>query len=115
MRAAVKTAMDGTGKDMKRNGGLQILEAAERQAAEDLLSQLQQYGVFVVPGGELESWMKELGCNGHGPSWLIEVFEKMGEDPSNAAYVRPGPTDVWAFLYGIRKWLIDPTRKGIPS
>ncbi len=114
MRAAVKNAMDSTGKDMKRDGGVAILSGADRQAAEDLLNQLRQYGIFVVPGGELESWMKHLGAAGHGPAWLIEVFERVGEDPSDADYVRPGTDDVWAFVREIRSWLVDPTRKGIP-
>lgn len=115
LRAAVKSAMDATGKDMKREGGLAILSSAEKQAAEDLLTQLRQYGIFVVPGGELESWMKSLGASGHGPAWLIDVFEHMGEDPSNPNYVRPDTGDVWAFLRDIRSWLVDPTRKGIPA
>jgi len=115
MRAAIKASMDATGKDMKRDGGLQILQPADRQAAEDLLAQLRLYGIFVVPGGELESWMKKLGATGHGPSWLIDMFQKMGEDPANPAYVRPSSDDVWAFLGEIRKWLVDPNRKGIPS
>ena len=115
LRAAVKSAMDATGKDMKREGGLAILSNAEKQSAEDLLTQLRQYGIFVVPGGELESWMKSLGASGHGPAWLIDVFERMGEDPSNPNYVRPDTGDVWAFLRDIRSWLVDPTRKGIPA
>ncbi len=115
LRAAVKSAMDVTGKDMKREGGLAILSSAEKQAAEDLLTQLRQYGIFVVPGGELESWMKSFGASGHGPAWLIDVFERMGEDPSNPNYVRPDTGDVWAFLRDIRSWLVDPTRKGIPA
>lgn len=115
MRAAIKTAMDATGKDMKRDGGLQILQPADRQAAEDLLAQLRLYGIFVVPGGELESWLKSLGATGHGPSWLIDMFEKMGEDPASPGYVRPSSDDVWGFLGEARKWLVDPNRKGIPS
>lgn len=115
MRAAVKTAMDATGKEMKRDGGVAILGAADRQAAEDLLNQLRQYGIFVVPSGELESWMKSLGAAGHGPAWLIAIFERMGEDPSTSNYVRPSTGDVWAFLRDLRNWLVDPTRKGIPA
>ena len=115
LRAAVKSAMDATGKDMKREGGLAILSSAEKQAAEDLLTQLRQYGIFVVPGGELESWMKSLGASGHGPAWLIDVFERMGEDPSHPNYIRPDTGDVWTFLRDIRSWLVDPTRKGIPA
>jgi ABC-type cobalamin/Fe3+-siderophores transport system ATPase subunit len=115
MRSAVKAAMDATGKDMKRDGGVVILEASEKQAAEDLLDQLRQYGIFVVPGGELETWLKTLGATGHGPAWLIDIFERMGEDPGNASFVRPSTDDVWAFLRDVRNWLVDPTRKGIPA
>lgn len=53
MRAAIKAAMDATGKDMKRDGGLQILQPNDRQAAEDLLAHLRAYGIFVVPGASL--------------------------------------------------------------
>ena len=52
MRAAVKTAMDLAGQNMKRHGGISILQPQDREAAENLLSQLTEYGVFVVPGGE---------------------------------------------------------------
>lgn len=115
MRSAIKAAMEATGKDMKRDGGLQILPVPERQAAKDLLTQLCDYGIFVVPGGELESWLKSLGASGHGPSWLIEMFEKMGEDPASETYIRPGEDDVWRFLTEVRSWLVNPNRKGIPS
>jgi hypothetical protein len=115
LRVAVKKAMDETGKDMKRDGGLAILSGTNQLAAMDLLSQLSQYGIFVIPGGELESWMKGLGASGHGPSWLIDIFERMGEDPSNANYIRPSADDVWSFVGSIRSWLVDSARKGIPA
>lgn len=115
MRAAVKSAMDATGRDMKRDGGLAILQPQDHEAAQNLLSQLAEYGVFVVPGGELESWMKQLGVGGHGPSWLIGMFERMGEDPASANYVHPSDNDVWEFMSRAKTWLIDANRKGIPA
>lgn len=115
LRHSVKAAMESTGKDMKRDGGLAILDPASKRSAEDLLDQMQQYGVFVVPGGELESWLKMLGANGHGPAWLIDIFERMGEDPAHPSYVRPDSGDVWDFIQQIRRWLVDPNRKGIPA
>jgi ABC-type cobalamin/Fe3+-siderophores transport system ATPase subunit len=114
MRAAIKNAMEQTGQDMKRDGGLSILQPQDREAAQNLLSQLAEYGVFVVPGGELESWMKSLGATGHGPSWLIAIFERMGEDSINPDYVKPSDNDVWEFLSKIKAWLVDANRKGIP-
>ncbi|MCC6585339.1 MAG: hypothetical protein IT168_01360 [Bryobacterales bacterium] len=115
LRSSIKKELDATGKDMKRDGGIMILGSADRQAAEDLLTQMRQYGTFVVPGGELESWLNHLGATGHGPTWLIDIFERMGEDPKAANYVRPATGDVWAFLKGVRDWMVDANRKGIPS
>jgi len=115
LRVAVMRAMEGTGRDMKRDGGVSILQGAEQEAARNLLDQLTGYGVFVVPGGELESWLNALGAPGHGPSWLINVFETMGEDPDAADYLRPSNDDVWRFMSQVKDWLVNPTRKGIPA
>lgn len=114
-RAAVKQAMDATSRDMKRHGGLSILEGEQKEAAKTLLDQLGEYGVFVVPGGELESWLKTLGCTGHRPQWLIKVFEGMGDDPDDALYVKPSDDDVWKFIELLKTWLMKPDRKGIPA
>lgn len=116
MRSALKEAMDKTGRDMKRCGGVDILPPPEREAALNLIDQLGEYGIFVVPGGELESWLPFLGASGHGPSWLVSVFEKMGEDPDSPEYLKPSTNDdVWAFIHKIKAWLVNANRKGIPS
>jgi hypothetical protein len=114
MRAAVKQAMDGTGRDMKREGGISILQDADQEAALNLVKQLGEYGIFVVPGGELEVWLKALGATGHGPNWLIKIFELMGEEPTAADYIHPSENDVWEFISSIKHWLVQPHRKGIP-
>jgi hypothetical protein len=115
MRTALKKAMDASGSDMKRDGGLSILSGGEREAGENLVGKLAEYGMFVVPGGELESWLKALGATGHGPQWLIQMFEAMGEDPDSPAYVKPGDDDVWEFISNIRVWMTNSKRKGIPA
>jgi hypothetical protein len=115
LRANIKAAMDATGRNMKRDGGVAILERGDKEAAENLLGQLAKYGIFVVPGGELESWLKVLEAPGHGPSWLINIFAKMGEDPDAATYVRPSDDDVWKFMSGLQRWLTNPARRGIPA
>jgi predicted ATPase len=48
-------------------------------------------------------------------NWLINIFEKMGEDPESEDYLKPSDNDVWSFVGEIKKWFIDPNRKGIPS
>jgi ABC-type cobalamin/Fe3+-siderophores transport system ATPase subunit len=115
LRAAVKAKFDVTGRDMKRQGGVMLLDPPDREAAENLFARLSEYGVFVVPRGELESWLPLLGASGHGPQWLVAVFEKLGEDPDSADYVKPQVGDVWEFLGAVKEWLNDPMRKGIPA
>ena len=114
-RHAVKQRFDQTGKDMKRDGGVKLLAEGDREAATNLLERLAEYGLFAVANGELESWLKQLGANGHGPAWLISIFERMGEDPATANYLRPADDDVWHFLGQIKRWLTNANRKGIPG
>jgi len=44
LRAAVKQAMDNTGRDITRDGGIKILDFADQEAARNLLEQLVGYG-----------------------------------------------------------------------
>jgi len=56
-RGALLKAFLTTGKDMKRDGGVAVLNASDREACLNLFSTLADYGVFVVPTGEVESWL----------------------------------------------------------
>ncbi|WP_292735980.1 hypothetical protein [Nostoc sp. JL31] len=80
-----------------------------------LFDKLAEYGLFAVRKGELESWLLQLGATGHGPNWLINIFEKMGEDPESQDYLKPSDDDVWSFCSEIKQWFTNPNRKGIPS
>jgi hypothetical protein len=115
LRQRIKDALDKTGKEMKRDGGIELLSGHEKEAARNLFEKLGDYGVFVVRGGEVETWLKDLGAAGHGPDWLIDIFLKIGEDPESEGYVKPSAGDVWEFLARCRRWLVDAERKGIPA
>ncbi len=113
-RRDILNAMENTGKDMKRDGGINILERADKEACENFLEQLFEYGILIVPGGELESWLNHLSVSGHGSQWLINVFEKMGDSPDDPDYVKPSKGDVWDFIGKAKQWLSNVQRKGIP-
>ena len=115
LRRDVNAKLDATGKNMKREGGLELLDDGDKEAATNLCERLGEYGLFIVRKGELESWLPKLGATRHGPAWLVDVFQKMGEDPEQASYLRPGIDDVWSFLAEVKSWLSNPQRKGIPS
>lgn len=96
-----------------KDGGLMRLHGEARQAADDLLEKLREYGIFLVPVGELECWLTELEVGGHGPEWLTAVFGKMGTNPSDSAYKRPTGGGVWRFMQQVAAWIREPRRKGM--
>lgn len=100
----VKQYFQNTGNNMKKDGGIQLLDGDERAACQNLFTQLADYGIFVIPHGELESWLKNFGITGHGPSWLMSMFEKMGNDPEHTDYLKPFDGDVWGFIEKIVRW-----------
>lgn len=114
-RAAVLRAFDKTSKNMKTEGGINLLDSDDKEACESFLNSLSNYGVFVVPSGEIESWLTNLDISRNKFTWLTNIFEKMGEDPSDSLYVKPSKGDVWDFIGVVKNWLTDPNRKGIPD
>ncbi len=87
-----------------------LSEASEpdRTAIEGLLNDLARFGVFIVPGGGLESWfdgrLEECA--------KTQVFER-GVELTERGDVRPGQSDVWAFLDAIEGWIANPNRDGM--
>lgn len=114
-RAALAKALLEANTQYKVDGGIRVLAEADKAAADDYFDQLDTYGAFVVREGELESWLKPLGIPGHGPTWLVPMFERMGEDPASPSYISPSEDDVWMFVDKVARWLLHPQRKGIPG
>lgn len=114
-RKSLLDTLNATQQNWKINGGINLLSGADKEASNNYFDQLDEYGVFVIRNGELESWLKNLGATGHGSNWLIDVFTKMGENPDAANYLKPTPGDVWDFIGKLKNWIETPTRKGIPQ
>jgi ABC-type cobalamin/Fe3+-siderophores transport system ATPase subunit len=97
-------------------GGVQNIPADERDAAQSLISNLADYGVFLVPVGEVEDWLGSLGVpRTPKDRWLVEIFERMGEDPTAPEYVHPDTGDVWNYIRMVARWIGNPHRKGMPA
>jgi predicted ATPase len=114
-RVAIETSLREKHANYKRNGGLKLLDGPELETARLYLRTLAEYGVFLVPNGEVEAWLSKFGIGGKSAEWLIPMFERLGSDETLAEYVQPDDGDVWAFLGLVRNWLLDPERSGIPS
>ena len=114
-RHQVVEQLDKADDNWKRKGGIDVLDGGNLDGAKNVMEAMAAYGVFIVPGGEVESWLKQLRAKGKGPAWLEQVFERMGEDPEDVGYLRPSDGDVWDFVGGIKEWMLAPDRKGIPE
>lgn len=113
-RRSMKEIFDNlpAGKDMKK-GGVTLLDDADAEAFQNFINQLADYGIFILPFGELESWLRHLEVDGHGPPWLVSMFGKFGSNRNDANYVRPSDGDVWEFIERMKNWLGNPNRRGI--
>jgi len=114
-RVAVHDALRATGRRFKTEGGLDVLAPDAREAADMLFRRFAEYGAFIVPCGEVESWLPDLGAPGHGSAWLVAIFELMGDDPEAANYCRPTAGDVWDFVGAVKSWISNAERRGIPT
>jgi energy-coupling factor transporter ATP-binding protein EcfA2 len=100
-------------KDQVKQVGLAGLSLTDNARAESLLRELARYGLFLVPVGELERWLPHIGTKAKKSDWIVQVFEKMGSNPSASNYLKPGTDDVWCFLDEISSWVSDPDRLGM--
>lgn len=112
LRGQIKRAYKEADSDPKKDG-LGKLPSSVRESAQNLIHNLKEYGVFLVPVGELEMWLKKLEIDGKGPYWLIRIFKEMGSDPISSNYVKPSKNDVWVFIREIASWVENPERKGV--
>jgi AAA domain, putative AbiEii toxin, Type IV TA system len=108
---AIETANPG----WTQPGGVNVLNDSDKQAANNFFDNLENYGVFVVRSGAVETWLPGLIPQTRKGYWLRTMFERMGEDPTLAGYVSPQAGDVWDFLGRIRLWVNNPSRQGIPA
>jgi len=115
-RAQVKAYMDAVGKELCKRNGVAAFGGAEAHAINGFIANMEAFGVFFVPVGELEGWLQNLSVSrARKNRWITEMFEALGADPDDDSYVRPGADDVWDFVARIERWSGDPSRLGIPS
>jgi predicted ATPase len=101
--------------DHKQLGLSGILDQGLRDATRSLLVAMQEFGIFVVPNGQLESWQPapNLSRTSNKKQWLINAFEALGDDPDLPNYIHPQNGDVWNFIRSIGHWINNPDRCGV--
>jgi hypothetical protein len=114
LRTRIAAKFEEMGLEMKQVG-IAALPEPEREAAQTLLDNVAEYGVFIVPTGELERWFPQLRDRSDKPGksrWVPWVFDLMNTEPE-LFEIEDG--DVWGFIRKIASWISDPERKGIPA
>lgn len=96
-RSLIKATLEQSHANYKREGGVSKISGGDRVAVDSYIKQLGQFGIFLVPKGEVEGWLKDLKISGHAANWLIPVFEAMGNIGSKS-YIEPTAGDVWDFI-----------------
>jgi ABC-type iron transport system FetAB ATPase subunit len=99
-------------EDLMKSQGLNALDLTEKELGEILLDKLAKYGMFLVPEGEVESWLRHLNVSGHGSDWLVKIFSIIGQNEEDSNYLKPSSDDVWEFLDNISSWIQDANRLG---
>ncbi len=102
-------------KDDLKKKGMSALEGDDLQACQHILKTLENYGMLIVPRGEVERWLTDLDVPRGKTKWLVNIFEKMGCSPDQPNYIHPAQGDVWDFIGSAKKWLLNENREGIPS
>ena len=114
LRGQVEKYFDAD-KGAMKTAGITALDGKQREACQKLLDDLASYGIFVVPSGEVETWLASIGAGASKGNWLPTIFEAMKSDPADPDYVQPAEGDVWQFVSSIGEWIADPDRQGMPK
>lgn len=114
-KALISQYCEANQVDWKRKGMRDIEERDTLISLETLLKTLAEFGVFIVPHGELESWLEYIGVapTNNKKYWLLSVFDALGDDPEKTNYVSPSDNDIWKFMRGVARWINDPGRQGL--
>ncbi len=99
--------------DAFKKGGRKCLKSTDTEKFDRIISKLNAYGLFVLPYGELESWLSDRGVVGKGSQWLVSMFESIGDNDDSPKFLKPSEGDVWQFLNSISAWIKNPSRMGM--
>jgi hypothetical protein len=101
--------------ELKARGVRSLRQGTERETVCRLIVLLREEGLFVVPEGELEGWLRSLNVNARKDRWLEVMLDRLGEDPSDVDFVTPSEGDVWDFLRSIAAWAKAWTAERVES
>lgn len=102
------------GRKAYKVNGLEAFQEPARSDIERLVEELSEFGIFLVPEGELEGWLHGLGISAPKRQWVVRALGRLGSNPSDSSYVTPADDDVWMFVDSIGRWCSNQARRGMP-
>lgn len=105
--------LDMDKKEFYQKSGLESLSGDDLDRAKKFLDFLKKYGIFILPKGSMESWVKELDLPSGNKQLFVERFLDLIKNKNNRKKIRLKDNDVAKFIYDIKKWVEDPKRLGM--
>jgi AAA domain, putative AbiEii toxin, Type IV TA system len=97
-----------------KSQGIRALQGQDLTRALLFLSELAKFGLFLLPGGDLEhAWLPSLPVPRDKSMWLVNVFMQIGQSEDEAGYLKASSGDIWDFLDGVAAWIDSPNRLGM--
>ena len=115
-RNEIKKLMEAVTRKTCKSSGIEAFNGADKERIQNFLDEMNNFGIFFVPVGELECWLAALKIEktNKKSKWLTKMFNKLGSKPMADGYITPDENDVWAFIDAIENWISVPERLGIP-
>jgi hypothetical protein len=113
VRAAVQVECDNIqkndgGPDRLKNHNVSDLPEPTRTHVLEILNSVKEYGIFIVPVGQVECWLQYLGVKERKEKWIGKILDAMEKSD-----IKPINRDVWKFLGEINEWIKNPYRLGM--
>ena len=106
-RARLIISVRSVDRGVLKRQGLAALPTRERRQARRIITSVARFGLFVVPIGELESWVPFKAAKS---VWLVRVFQDLRPAPEiPGAHAR----QLTRFLDHVEGWVADPDRQGM--
>jgi predicted ATP-dependent endonuclease of OLD family len=93
-------------QDFFKNLDVNKISNSLKQKICSLLNDLKDYGIFIVPVGELEQWLKYIPDSNPNEDIFIKMLNKIENN-------NPTDYDIWKFLDEINSWISNKDRKGM--
>lgn len=111
MRSDAFSVLNKDHRNWKKTG-ITNLGKADHKTVQSCLAMFAEYGLFIVPVGELESWLPQHDDK-RKSEWLTHVSEKIENNELDFIGEPNHPHSLAKFLADVQRWIENPDRSGM--